>query len=532
MKKNIKYFVSFLFASLLLTVSCVKDDGNYDYTELPKMEIADYSITSNDATIPLMDDNTIFIGKNNHVVITPNYVMDKEIKAKYVWSIMPKVQPANPLPLIPADTLGREATLDYVFAQIPGKYVLVLEVSNDVVGADFKNIVKFNLIIEAVNGIGVLHTRGGKGDVSVFKTNEIDANVPEDGYTMKGDVISTVNGGMLLNNPTFIDCDYNTKNKYNIGTSDGVSTFNIEFGFVSNNELKYAVATPAPTPAIPQSLFSSDPNYTFSFMVMNDRLWARTGSKVMMCTNVIYRFNNDDYHPFVLVDDNTTGHIAFNKTSKGFEYLRQGSGMIEVWGSSNPYYPQLIVSTGEVLINDTKMDLIAFGHSVGKMLAIMKDASSQLRAVRFTYPESKDSKPTATFESNNNISALEGMNENVVWEFGTRGQYAFYGSGSNLYIYNSDKNTSSNANLSIPSDEKITKISILTYRKSDIEPVKGKKDEYKEKRNGSVIFVATLKNGEGAIYQFSINPANGRPDISSKKVITGFGEIKDIKLIR
>lgn len=538
--KKAKYIVALLFASLLFSVSCVQDNGNYDYTELPEMEIADYTITANGEAVDLLADNTIFVGKNNRVVITPNYKFDKEINPKYKWTLINAVQPSYPTPPIQGVVIGSEATLDYTFEQTPGRYFLSLEITNDKDEMDFKKIVIFNLTIESINGIALLYENGaGKGDIKVFKTHEVDQYIPEGDITEKLSVYSKANNGELINFPQFVDADYDPNVKYNVGTNEGLTLANVEMIVTTkDNASMFDNRNPIQSPYTPQFM-ESYPNRFFSFLIVDNKLYARTSPKgLMMCKNIFFKFNDNDYFPYVLMNDNTEGHIAFNLTKKSFEYLRQGAGMTGATGNwdYNPMFPLTIAPEGSVDISKTEMDALAYGRSVDKLSTVMKDDASQVYSVVFKYPSKDNTEKVLRGEcvSKINITALPGINpDKNIWEFGRRGEYVYYSNDNELYVLNSTKGTSFNANLELASDETICKMSLLYYYSYEYSKSGAITDEYKNKMNGSVLYVATYKGGnEGKVYQYTINVKTGRPDVTSKKEISVEGKVKDIKLFR
>lgn len=526
MKKLSKYYSAFLFASLLLTIGCVKDNGNYVYTELPTMEVTSTVVTANGTPVSVLENNTIYFNKNNEVVISPVYDFDQSINAKYSWTLFVGKQPAYPTPPIPGEVIGEEAVLTYTFEQKPGSYRLVLEARNDQEGMEIKKIVVYNVVIESINGIAVLYNRdGNKGDFGVFKTSEIDENIPSDGIVNRLDIFADVNDGATLNNPRVLNLDYHLTDKYNFCVDGGVALCDVEFVQSSvAYESLFAKNITVPAPFNPQFMISRDASggTKFAFMVTGDKLYARSAPVFSLGTNLFGKFNDDDYFPYVVLaagEKSSTGHVIFNKTGKKFQYLGSGFGFDD-FGDGNVKKPQDIVSSGEVLISDTKMEALAYERSGTTLVAIMKDEASKIFLVRFDYPKDVDGKYTAACLSKLDLSTFAGVTDKTVWEFGSHGDYAFYATGNEMHVLNTVKNSVSDANLGLPADETITKITLL-------------RNESNEKYNGSLLFVSTLKNGNvGTVYQFVISRLSGRPDVMSKKVVTGFGEIRDIKVIK
>lgn len=504
---------AFIFFMVLALGGCVKDNGNYDYRELPALEIDGFIVKSNGSDVAVGEENSVYISKNANVEISPAYNVSEELDPIYEWILYPNPNTED----VPGTVLSTEPVLTHKFVEKPGKYDLVLRMMNTEEPNDFNNYLMIALTIESVNGIAILHRdASGAGDVAIFKSEEIDLTLSGNNVVFEKEVYSNVNGGKI-SNPMAIAFDYEATNRFHLAYGNGVKYLDVEMmdTDVEMTKIFYRAED------IPQTLSFAyfvtglrTGTMPFSFMIANNKLYGRTSSSYYENHNQYLKMSDADYCNLIVINKGEwSGHVAFNRTDKCFEYLDYGCGGI-MWGMDYTFKPKKINSLGgEVDIAGTQMDAVEFGKISSTLNAIMKDENGYY-VVGFTYPEN-GAESECLYKTD--ITSLEGVGENSVWEVGSKGEYIFYSNGSTLYTYSIANNTSSDQKLGLTSGSTIVKLELFEDNSGE-----------NSANDGALLFVVTKDGGSYSFHQFAINPLTGKVDALSRKSAEGLGEVVDI----
>ena len=502
-------------ALILLAVfaicSCVKDDGNYSYRELPALEINGFVVKSNGSDVTVGEENTIYVSKNANVEISPAYDVSENLNPTYEWILYPNPNTDD----VPGEVISTDPVLSRQFTEKPGKYDLVLRMMNTQKPDDFNNYLMISLTIESVNGIGILHRdASGLGDIAIFKSSEVDLTLENNNVIFEKEVYSNANGNKI-SNPMALAFDYDATNRFHLAYGNGVKYLDVELidTDVEMSEMFYADVPASMTSACFETGLRTG-NMPFSFMIANGKLYGRTSSSYYDNHNQYLKISEADYNNMIVINKGEwSGHVAFNNTDKCFEYLEYGCGGI-MYGMDFTMPPVKINSLGgEVDIANTQMDALAFGKTSSTLNAVMKDADGYY-VVGFTYP-ANGAESECLYKKD--ITVLEGVGEQTVWEIGAKGDYIFYSNGSTLYVYNIANNTSANQKLGLGSGSTIVKLELFEDNSGT-----------NTANDGAVLFVVTDDGGSYSFHQYTINPLTGKVDNLSGKSVSGLGEVVDI----
>ena len=116
--------------ALTLFQSCYEDEGNYEYTELPAIEV--------EGVETLYSKRRLMDSLNIDVTINTEYRADE---LKYTW-FMYNTLDVNYIDAVKVDTIYREKDLRYLVSEEPGNYVLTLKVENTTKSAIIYTIFK------------------------------------------------------------------------------------------------------------------------------------------------------------------------------------------------------------------------------------------------------------------------------------------------------------------------------------------------------------------------------------------------------
>ncbi len=413
--------------------------------------------------------------------------------------------------------------MNYTITEVPSEYVITLTITSNV-DSRYKTIISFNMIVSPVVGMYVLYAdEAGNGDINVVRTGVMDDALAMDDVSIDANLLTRKNDGRGIMNPTVMNINY-IGNRFLAGSSE-FNTYNAEMVLTSDDYS--ALFRDGFVPATPfdvqyyGSLIAGG-STKFEYMVIGNKLFGHSAHYMGSFTG-FSTANNDSYFEKVLFNGTSfSGHLAYNETKKGFEWLTTGFGY-DFWGSIAGGAPPapIVNSGGSIAIGNTGLDMINFGRSnEGNVAAIMTDGSV-IKCVRFSQPaKNSEDLPAATMLSEIDVTSAPEIANAKVWEFGTRGDYAFYGVGNKLYVINTISGSVIEAEGAIAADETITHIELF-------------RDADNQTYDTSVIYVATLKGAaEGSVHQFTIRQLSGRVEVDTKVSITGFGKIADLYYVK
>ena len=169
--------------ALTLFQSCYEDEGNYEYTELPAIEV--------EGVETLYSKRRLMDSLNIDVTINTEYRTDE---LKYTW-FMYNTLDVNYIDAVKVDTIYREKDLRYLVSEEPGNYVLTLKVENTSNNYSVYKSTTVSVGSEFSQGIYILkETEDGNTDLD-FCSLEME---------MGHDIFATMKGGALRGKPYFL----------------------------------------------------------------------------------------------------------------------------------------------------------------------------------------------------------------------------------------------------------------------------------------------------------------------------------------
>lgn len=128
--KNLSYIIILILGLTTLLPSCYKDDGNYNYTEVPELKI--------DTTGVTIESNYFTVNIGDTIIVNPtvNYAYPENLS--YRWLLMPFPYNTeivgNTTQYPTPDTIAQTLNLNWIVDVDPGGYRYYLEVRDTVFG--------------------------------------------------------------------------------------------------------------------------------------------------------------------------------------------------------------------------------------------------------------------------------------------------------------------------------------------------------------------------------------------------------------
>ncbi len=515
--RQIFRYLALLSLPVMVMTSCVQDNGNYEYSELPAMNVSEFEVTNNGNPVSLLEDNLLVVTKGDKVTISPKFNIDSSIDPEYLWVMNPERQDA---PEPPTDTISMEMSASFDFAMTPDLYNIRLIIT-DKNNPKYKQYYKIPTVIEGFYGLMILHEGSNGADISALKTVEIDKYQAE-GYKLEDGLYSNANGGEKLMKANHLTANnassYKKASSYFIGGEDMIWQANIDFENVSRDTESMFHANALPILA--NSMFMVT-YYNFAFSIINNKLYAMNDG---FYSYVGYQqFPEDEYSgeytPHIAIKQTFSGHVAYNKKMKRYETLGTGYGNYFSWYPqfSSVNYPDPAELRGDLAEAARLLDPIHFGFgNGGTIVAPSTDGMGKYSIVKITDFDDDDS--GNVYSNVLSIFDAPGMMADSKFAYSLRGDYIFYSSNNDVYVANTRKESAENANLNLPSNEKITKLYLFSNSASV--------------NDGLILFIGTDNgDGSGKVYQYRISAISGAIDLATKVEVTGLGVVKDFAYV-
>lgn len=507
--KNIKLF--FIVCFTLLFVGCVRDNGNYDYKEIPEFVINGIQVKLNGEDVKLPENRKIILQTNDqlNIVIDGDFTMSTAVT--YTWKMFPKGQPNNIDGVFEQpEEIATKKNLDIAFAKGPGNYTLFLEATNIDAKTTFRE--KFEVEVESINGLLIYHADlNNKGDYSAIRTAQTMPELPVEKLGVTMNIYSAVNGGEKIENPTQIwiqKAREQILNKLFLVSTDNVTVVNYGTHEKESDDYSAIFFIPIEGEAAPQGHMNGAQS---EFMVQNGDIHKidYMNPPKNPVFGVHCGLSGCKYSPYmmsietVVLGDNyrELSNVVFNKTYRKFEYDYY-SGMMDfgyVGGSVN--------------IADTQMDLVYMSKGLGFTIsAVMRDDNDVLHYVEFDITDTN-----MVTSSSSDLSAHGQITGDDLWAISTRANLAFFASGSEIYVYNPKSNRVVPFGADLPSGAEITVLELLN-------------DSTNKIYDNAILLVGYNLGDEGVVMQYQFEPMSGKLDKASQQKFDGFGRILDIEL--
>lgn len=509
--------IFFLAVIVIGLSSCFEDKGNYDYIDLPEIDI--------DTTgLNIVDEKIAYQFEVLNIAPTIHYAGNKN-DLRYEWKLyLQKSQkPENQTMYDSVQVLSTEPIFNEMIYDVPGNYYMTLTVSDTKYDVKTYWTCKVKVESSMSSGLCVLDEKEGVGDIHLIKDMRLQPSLTEDQQGVIYNIYSRVNADRPLEGVKFLGMKgqipwggensfylFNEtggfsllSNSYEIG-SEYDELFTVSFG------LKYK-------PQAYNALKKGANSYT-DVLISDGTLYAI--ANYMMAPATFNEYIGDyTAAPFVAEVNSNSPYIGvfFDKQHNRFLYLKPMDSKFTAGEFLN-------VSSGEAFnINNINKDLKWLENGFNYITyAVFKDknaADYALYVADFTESSTKENPTPAKAMAVYDMGACSGVNESSLFAFGSLGNVCYYSSGDKLYQYHY-ADAANNATLikDFPaSGEEITCMKV--FKQSG------------HAMNGKLLMVATHKDGEGKVYLINFNELTGTLDLSNiSKPYTGFGLIKDLQL--
>lgn len=496
-----KYFHLILTVAVFLLVSaCMKDNGNYNYQLINRVELSDDKVgesvlTSTDrfAVFPLSPTIKQNVAKN-------------EDNLSFEWTIRDNTVPQNPYDVV---VLSNKRNLDAPIEVAPGIYRIIYKVTDKL--TDVSTFLYFNIKVvgEYTEGWLLLEETAQGGDLSmILPTDRIVRNIysKENGGTFEKPCVGLNitpslhdNGGQSVGKKVFVltqnngfEVDYQTYFK--------LSSFDSWF-----------VTGTAPRPIKPQLYKFTTTNY--GGLVNNDQYHVRLAGGYpgavqfggAMPAPIEPNGLRLDYSmaPFIVGGQGNVYQVVYDNFQKRFLYLTLNGLTAEL-----RYMPDYITtdafdpkSTGMTMLYMDNASIL-YQHN-----ALMKDASNTMYFIKFRssflngggrFPIDKEVAPAEL----NNFSACASA---------TLLDHMFVGVGNKIYKYDIPANSASVIYTFSNGNE-----TAVTMRMFNL-------------NNKNQLVVSTYDGTQGRVYYFDIATTGNFTNDTFVKKFEGFGKIVDLQ---
>lgn len=469
---------------------CYGEVGNHFY-DLPKHQLGGYKLSINDVVNLEADTTTIFRFENgyqsyseNTIIVESgdkiNVTLDSKVESGFIPSYLWEMHELSPVrdPITneypKSVQIGNTKDIEFNINGAPIKYCLTCTITNTKDGS--KDYVSFIFQINKPNGVIILYEGANGADFDMFKSDKNTVAFKKPEYYRN--VFSSTNGS-YIKNPKLAYLYSSTFLLFN--KSDMMTLNTTTYKVASQNQIDFFAI--------------SAPTYSDSYMLgLSGRIFAVFDGEVYYSsTGVKFSFSIDPstkYKNFIIANDATSAStsywVLFDEVNKKFRYADFNGKMYN-----------FVTAAGSLFdISDTRMDFI-YGESGYRLNinAIMKKGDKLLfNVLDLKYGIKISSGPEIQEEvsalEQYDITSLPGISDKSLWAMSTRAARAFYSSGSTIYLYNYENNTTS----------------VFATVTGNISLMKVFKITNNEDLNSKTLYVGTEDN---KLYEFSFDVITG-----------------------
>lgn len=510
MKRKIYTLFSLLLPLLVLS-SCCKDEGNYTY----KDNVGVATLVS----IPGVTDmeNSFVCLENELVKLNPVIQFAEGTTAndyEFEWKRYYKIPQGEYGHYEQPEVIGTSMNLEYQIQETPQNYWAVFKITNKKTAAVTE--LKFSFEISPLMGWAVLdEDAGGAGDMNFIR----DADIVNGG---NGAVVrnhfSSVNGGTKIQKGKFFANCLNTgrKNWYVFSEDGGYvmdpGTYKLKEGSTYLSLFNQTVG--APSVLAPEAYCYSIENGGFEAVVNDGAIYYV--AYIMAWGGAVFDVAKPgvDVAPYHVAPmlatitnaGNTPGVRAVFFDLTGHRFL-----IAKLWGDlSIPNSASEIFNPGKI---DPEFKFVFLGEGKdGSTSAIFHKQAAGGAIVPYLFRADFKLLEPVPLECTD-ISGLDDIKDAKTYAFGTRGDFMFYATETQVYCYRYGRMVSTPV-LNVGGGEKIVQMKMYVNAND-------------KNNNGKILFIATNNGTSGKVYKLKFNEMNGV--VSGAPVeYSGFNTIKDM----
>lgn len=505
------YTIFSLLISLWILGGCSEDKGNYDYKE----NIGEVLIKA----IPgVTDQNNSFICLENETVrLNPELVFAEGTKAEdyeFEWSRYYKVPQGAYGHYVQPEIIGTAMNLEYKIQETPQDYWAVFKAKNKQTGATTE--LKFSFVISPLTGWAVLDEDAtGSGDMHFIR--DADIVVGGNGSVVRNH-FSQSNGGVKIQKGKFFAyCPNSSRNNWYVFSEGGGYVMNSGTYKLVNGSSYVGLFNPTvgtPEVLAPEAYCYSAENGGFETIVNNGKVYYV--AYMMAWGGAVFDVTVPDegvepYHVAPVLASVTNAGNSPGVRSVFFDLTGNRFMVVKMWGNlSVPQSVSEIFNPGKI-DSDYKFVFLGEGKD-GSTNAIFNRELPGGSKVPYLFRADFKSQEPVPLECKD-LSGLDDIKAAKTFAFGTRGDFMFYASETQVRCYRYGKTNTTDV-LTVGAGEKIIQMKVYVNSKDAV-------------NNGKILFVATNGGATGKVYKIKFNEMNGIVSATPTEY-TGFGNIKDM----
>ncbi len=478
---------------LMLLWGCYDDKGNYDYHDLPALEIDTVGMknerSQEQMSVLKIEPGIYYTGPKENLI--------------YRWVMYPKTEiydeDKGQYPA--ALELSEQPVLEYVLDVPANKYVVRLTVTDKVSRTSSFMTFQVEVLSAFSKGLMVLAEKEGVFDVDLIRSLQLEPALETGKEGVTRNIYSICNQEKLYGGKAL----YQKKDKVYVFTEDGGFrlnniTFEKETDYNDLFLMPEAVASPV----------ALETSYNNMFYVINGKTVHSVFGTGRFSTPLL-----GDYEaaPFLTERKRISGVDGPNLVI--YDNKHQRFMQLPLFGKKLGVY--------EAMAPGAPFDL----NQIGMKLIHMENGYND-----YCYHVFLDEKVAAWYLYVINLNtvaqdpilkvAMEGcadISEHTLYAFGTRGEVCYYASDNKIYLYDyKNSNTAStDGGYIFGTTEKVVVMKVY-------------KDPADQDRDSKLLLVATndVETGEGRVYILEVNEHTGIINKSTVEMFDGFGIIKDL----
>lgn len=491
-----KKILLFVFSALALInfTSCFEDEGNYDYTDLPRF-LVDTTGVNMSMTVTQFDQLSV----PSRLVYDGN-----KSDLDYYWVAYGNDSyGANP-----SDTLSKTENFSQEIKLSPGNYILeflAIDRSNQ-----RRTSMRYNLTVESAVGSGLLvfYKKGSECDVDIIKSKTMIGSITEN-KTVRNIYTRIEDHIKLTGTPLFIDCFSSLGHIELYTESEGAWVSYDDMGKMEDFNTMF---WDAPQVCKPQGLYR---NGNYQSLFVNDGEVFYLNGNGFYNDNPIIKFPGgvatpgDTYYaaPWVI--------FAYNVVPYCYDMEH---GRFLVCGS----WSSVLQTASDAKLQNLDMDMhfMTRGYSPSRWYAyaVMKEKSNPDWHVYAMITQGNPS--GCQLMADFNVTSAPEIASSKFYDFSTVSPLFYYTSATNIYVCPFDLDSAtpaipSAASWTCPAGEEITAFKLFNVNGVGLS----------ESIANKLLVVATWNGSEGKIYLLKTDMASGVIDSTPVETFGGFGKI-------
>ena len=504
-----KTFLAFLlFALIAMPTGCYKDLGNYDYRELDEIVI-DTTGTGTLSSYAVYRYDTLRISPK--LYLNGNEVVSGDPDLECTWTIFQAVVGGT---IYSRDTLSHSLALEAPITKPSGKWVVHLAVKD--LKTDVETYFRTSVQVDETisDGWMVLYeTEDGNTDVGLIVDDYVKTGVTKDrvftglfagtnGRPMSGKPKNICHSAACLGSGEILIA---SENEFL-----GVDKISFEPTFPFKDLFWNAPEVQAPTEVIYTM-------YRKETVINNNRIHsANFMSSGVTRTNFFGEPARGDYGTLAewsaIFPANSFDAIVYDQTNQRFLQLPYGGVEVEGFAEQDE-------SLSAFDVNDVGMRMVVsdYGRNYYEYSLMEKNGKYSLLVSDFI---NSDPGSTGIGVAKYDMDSCPGISSACTLTGTLNGEYVYYGGGSGVYIFKYNSGSPAYECWEAPSGEEVTCIYMMKMQHQSIYQVF-------VPNPCQLIFIATYDDatGNGKVYEYLLDPANGSLDLGSERVRSGFGKI-------